>query len=370
MNQTTKIILGIIVLALVVWGVYVLAQPKPAEGEPIRIGFIGPLTGDGAAWGEEQKNAAEIAISEINKNGGINGIPLQMVYEDGKCDGQEASTVAQKLIRDGIEILIPVCSAETLAVAPVAEENQVLVLAVWPTHPAVTDAGDYIFRNSYSDTDTGRVMAETIGASHDRVGVITELTDYPVGVRDAFLGIFSGTVIQEGYQPNSRDVRTQVSKILSQNPEAILINPNFPATGLAVLQQIRQQGFKGQLYGNFFGSSGDVLGASEAQGMIFFADPTVAENSVKRRLFEAYEEQFGGKPNFEFAVAATYDAIHILKGALEEAGENPDALRDYLYDLQNFEGALGIYGFDENGDMVGVSPAAKKIENNQIMDVK
>jgi len=366
MNKPTKIIITLIIVVIVVLIVLFSFQEK--EEEIIKIGFIGPLTGFGTAWGIEQKNAVDIAVEEINNNGGINGRKIEILYQDGKCDGKEAATAAQKLINiDKVKILMPVCSAETLAVAPIAEENKVLVLAVWPTNPAVSDAGDYIFRNSYSDEDTAKVMAETIKKKYNRVAVITELTDYPVGVRDAFKKYFEGDIFEEGYQPNSKDVRTQVTKLLFQKPEAILINPNSPATGLAVLQQLKELGFAGALYGNFFGSSSEVINAEEAQSMIFFADPVVEDNSIKKHLFSEYQQKYNKKPDFEFAVGATYDAIYILKQAIEKVGAEPDKIRDYLYNLKDFNGILGIYGFDEKGDIVGVFPAVKQIKNNEII---
>lgn len=368
MTKTSKIIIGVIIAIIIIGGIWYVAIREPKGEEVIKIGFIGPLSGFGAAWGIEQKNTIDIAVEEINNSGGINGQKIEVIYEDGKCDGKEASTAAQKLINlDKVKILIPVCSAETLAVAPIAEENKILVMAVWPTNPAVSEAGDYIFRNSYSDEDTARIMAETIGTNYQSVGIITELTDYPVGIRDTFKKYFEGQIIEEEYQPNSMDVRTQVMKLISQNPEAILVNPNSPTTGLAILKQLKELDFKGALYGNFFGSSSEVINAEEAQGMIFFADPVVEDSPIKAQLFTKYQNEYNKKPDFEFAVAATYDAIYILKQAIEQVGVNPDKIRDYLYNLKDFQGALGVYGFNEKGDMIGVFPSAKQIINNEVV---
>ncbi len=367
MSKSTKIIIGIIVVFILVWASYALLRQRRVSSGPIQIGFIGPLSGDGAAWGEEQKYAMDIAVEEINGKGGVNGRTLSVIYEDGKCDGKTAATAAQKLISvDSIRILMPVCSAESLAVAPIAEQNKVLEFAVWPTNPTYSGIGTYTFRNSYSDDDTGKVMASTIGAKFSRVGIITELTDYPVGLRDAFKKYFRGDMHEEGYQPGSRDLRTQAAKILSKNPEAILLNPNSPLAGLAALEQLRALGYKGQFYGNFFGSSGDVLKSKAAEGMIFFADPAVPENTMKGHLLDEYQKRFGTKPDFEFAVAAQYDSVYILKQAIEAVGPEPDKLKDYLHSLKNFTGVLGTYGFNEKGDVIGYLPSVKQIKDGMV----
>ncbi|MEK7208813.1 MAG: ABC transporter substrate-binding protein [Patescibacteria group bacterium] len=365
-----KLIWVVVVLIIIGGGWWVSRQSNiPASGgEPIRIGFIGPLTGPLADMGEEQKNTIEIAVEEINNNGGVNGRDLEFVYEDGKCDGKEAATAAQKLINiEKIKIVMPVCSSESLAVAPIAETNKVLEFAVWPTTPAFSGVGTYAFRNSYSDDDTSKLLAQVAQSKYKTIGVITETTDYTTGVLKAFKKYFTSAIFEEGFPPDSVDVRTQVAKILSHKPEAVLVNPNSPISGLAILQQLAQQKFTGQLLGNFFGTSNDVIQSSYAQGMIFASDPEVADSSLKVKLFETYRGLHGVKPNLEFAVAAQYDAIYILKQAIEAVGDDPTALKDYLHNLKDFEGLLGTYGFNNNGDMVGTKPGLKQIVNNQLV---
>jgi len=335
------------------------------NNQEISIGFIGPLSGYGAAWGSEQQNAMNIAVDEINKVGGINGKNLNVIYEDGKCDGKEATISAQKLINiDNVKILMPDCSAEALAVAPIAEKNKVLVVAVWPTNPSLSESGDYIFRNSYSDEDIAKSMAEEL-SEYNKVGIITELADYPVGLRDSFKEHFNNRIIEEDVLPNSKDVRSQVIKIISQKPDAIIINPNSVSTGLEILKQLKELNYNGDLYGNFFGGSNEVQLSPYAQEMIFFGDPSVADNSIADHLFSEYKKKYNKEPDFKFAVAAQYDAVYILKQAIESVGENPTDLKNYLYEMDSFTGALGTYHYNSYGDIVGLEPAIKQIKNGE-----
>lgn len=371
--MTKQIWAIIVVIILIIAGVwyYQTNQPVPAAGEPIKIGFIGPLTGFGAVWGEEQKNVINIAVEEINTTGGIDGRLLEFLFEDGKCDGKDAATAAQKLINiDKVKIVMPSCTSEALAVAPISESNKVLQLAVWPTGTDYSGIGQYTFRNSYSDEDTSRITADVISKKYTKVGIITESTNYAVGLRDSFKKYFTGQIYEENFQHNQLDIRTQVSKILAQKPEAVFVNPDQPATGLAILNQLKQQGFTGQIYGNFFGGSSEVIKSPDAEGMIFVADPVVKEGSKKDKLFKEYVKKYSKKPDFEFAVSAQYDAVYILKQAIEAVGENPGDLKDYLHNLKDFEGVLGTYGFNEKGDAVGLIPAAKQIKNGEIVDYK
>ena len=365
------VIIFIVLLIILVFVFLILTGTTPQEKEPIKIGFIGPLSGSGAAWGIEQKNALDIGIQEINTAGSINDRNLKIIYEDGKCDGKEATIAAEKLISvDKVNILMPVCSSETLAVIPIANRNNVLVMAVWPTNPSISGSGDYIFRNSYSDNVVGKRMAEIISKNFSHVGVLTELSDYSAGLRDSFKKNFSGEVFEENYAPDAKDLRAQLTKLIASRPDAVLINPNSVATGLVALHQLKELGYNGKLFGNFFGESTDVIQSPDSNGLIFFADPVVENNQIKQQLFSKYISIYGKKPDFEFAVSAEYDSIHILAQALENVGDEPPKLKDYLHSMPSFSGVLGTYHFDSNGDATGFVPAVKQILNGNVVLVQ
>ncbi len=339
--------------------------------EEITIGFIGPLTGDAAVFGEAERNIIELAVEEINQAGGINGTPISVIYEDGKCTEKDAVTAAHKLIEiDEVPIILAFCSAETLPIIPLTEAKGIIVFTA-STNPALSDMADGVFRASYSDHDIALVAAETIAKKAQKVGIIYELTTYPVGLKDAFAKEFEalgGIAYAEGFSQNEHDVRTHITKLLAQHPDAIFIDPDTPATGLSVLKQLNELRFNGTLYGNYFGSSSDIVSAPEADGLIFFADPVVEENELKQQVFQKYRMRYGENPQFEFFAATMYDSVYILKRALEVAGTNPDKVRDYLYDMENYTGLMGTYHFNEKGDAVGIRPNTKMIKGKQIVD--
>ena len=104
-----------------------------------------PLTGPAAKYRVHE--SALIAVEEINSSGGVNGKMIELIMEDGKCDGATAARAAQKLISiDKVKIILGGhCSTETLAIAPLAERNKVLLLASTSSSPAISGAGEYIF---------------------------------------------------------------------------------------------------------------------------------------------------------------------------------------------------------------------------------
>lgn len=370
MSKPTKIIITLIIVVIVVLIIVFSFQKK--EEETIKIGFVGPLTGDGAAWGLIEQKSTELAVNEINNKGGVNGKKLEVIYEDGKCIGEGAVSAVNKLINiNKVKIILSSCSGETLPIAPVTERNKVILLATYSTNPTITNAGDYVFRNAYSDADIASMAAQTIIKKYKRIGVITELTDYAVGVRDAFRDSFrslEGEVVEENFEQESRDIKTQISKIKSQSIDAIFVNPTSPVTGIVILKQLKELNYEGQVYGNFFGSSKEVQTLLEADGMIYFADPIVKESNLKKEFFEKYKARYGEIPDLEYPAATRYDAIYILKKAIEfcNGDKDTDCIRDYLYEIENFTGVLGTYGFDENGDLAGIKPSVSQIKNGQV----
>lgn len=366
MKKSFWIVLILVILLDVI--VTLNRTPKPAD-QTIKIGFVGPLTGFGAAWGEEQKWAIDTAVAEINSSGGVKGSPIQIIYEDGKCDGKEAVTGAQKLISvDHVSLLFTVCGQESLSVAPIAEGNKVIQIALWSTHPGLSGAGQYVFRNSYSDDDTGRVTAEQIAKSNTKIAVISELAGFSQGLLDAFKRYYKGELSEEIYQPETKDFKALALNSIAKKPQAVLLNPNAPASGLSALKQLRQLGFKGPVFGNYFGGVNEVLQANEAQGMVFFTDPDVPDNSLRHALYTKYAATHKDpKPNFDFAVAVSYDSVYILKQAIESVGRDTSKIKDYLHSLRDFHGIMGTYGFNDKGDAIGYLPSIKQIRGKKIV---
>jgi branched-chain amino acid transport system substrate-binding protein len=373
MSKKIKIV-SLVVIILVIAIIVLIFTVKPEaklSGEQIKIGYVGPLTGNAAGSGLVEKNVIEIATEEINSNGGIDGRKIKIIYEDGLCKGKNAANAAQKLINvDKVKIILSNCSSETLAIAPITEENKVILLTAYANHPDITYSGDYVFRTSHSDAITAQVAVQEMMKKHNQIGIIYELTPYAEALKNAIndeIKLLGGKIHEEMFLQDETDVRTQLAKLLANDLDAIFVNPDTSITGMAILKQLKELGFKGQVYGNFFGGSSDVLNESEANGMIFFAEPTIEENKIKAELFKKYKQHYNENPQYEYPAVSRYDDVYILKQAIEEVGYNPDLIRDYLYNMENFTGALGTYHFDANGDVVGIIPSVKQIIDGQVV---
>ncbi|HLC49114.1 MAG TPA: ABC transporter substrate-binding protein [Candidatus Andersenbacteria bacterium] len=358
----------VIILSLIWWGGSTKNTSVNNTEEPIKIGFIGPLTGGVALWGNIEKNSMELAREEINENGGVNGRMLQVSYEDGKCNGKEAVTAGQKLINEeGIRIIFPMCSAEILAIAPLAQQTGSILLTS-ATHSEAAKAGDFVFRVSYSDADIASIAAKTIAPQFKKIGVLYENVDYPLGIKNAFeksATELGSQVITEAYERGAKDVRSQITKLRGKNVETVFIIVDGVDTATVVLRQLRETGFSGQIYGNYFGDAEEIATMKESEGLIYFSNPLVPENETKTSFFEKYRERYGSNPDIEFAAAQRYDAMMILRRGLEKVGDDPQMLKKYFYEMEDFTGLLGTYRFTPEGDITRLVPAVKTIKDGE-----
>jgi len=362
MNKPTKWAVGIIIaVAVIAVGYTLYKNPSSTSSkEPIKIGFIGALTGDGASFGETEKNVISLAVDDINKSGGINGQSIEMIYEDGKCNGKDATTAVQKLINiDKVKVILGgTCSAETLAVAPIVEQNKIILFSSFSSNPAITNAGDYIFRNSPSDSDVAKLDAEVIIKKYKKVAIMSENTDYSLGVRDVMKKVFSekgiSVVADETYNGAIPDFRTVLSKIKASDAEMFYINPGTSAkAGGIIVKQARELGIKIPIHGNFSLGTPDALstGGQYMNGIVI-SDSTDPTNALKD-LLKRYKNNFGKDVVQNFLAGAAWDRAYIIRDALTKVGYDSGKIKDYLYGIKNYNGVLGNYHFDSNGDVVG-----------------
>lgn len=350
--------------------------------EPITLGFIAPLSGDVAAYGRSEQHATQLAIDEINNHGGILGRELEVVYEDGKCDGKEAANAAQKLINiDKVKIILGgACSGETLAIAPITEENHIILYSAFSTSPDITEAGAYVFRGAPSDLQRAKQLAVIIQQrGFKRPAIITEQTSYAGGLTNRLVTEFDNLdisiVANEVYQQESRDMRTQLEKIINQKPDVLIVNSQGGITGGMIVKQLAeyQYDYNIDLFGfNDVGSSEAMeIAGKSLDGLIFVDAPGLHTSNSKAQMFLTnYKTYYKEEAPSEFEIAARYDSVYIIAGGIESCGGvDTDCIKNYLYNT-TYEGTIGTYSFDAHGDPVGLEAyTVKQIINAEKGDI-
>lgn len=315
--------------------------------QTIKVGIMGPFTGDAAIYGQGAKKGADLAFNEA----GLDSV--EVVYEDSLCQAKDAANAVNKLVEvDGVQAIIgELCSGATLAAAPTAEQNKVVMISPGSTNPDVSAAGDYIFRTIPSDAKQGAYAAELISSmGYQTLALLYTNDDYGAGLssvlHDEFTAIGGDVVADETFARGSVDVRTQLAKIKEQSPEAIYIVSNSPDANVAVLQQVAELDIPAQLYGSegLMGPEVSGLGAP-SEGLIITSVSAGSEEFVDK-----YVAFYGEEPG-PFA-AQGYDAAWAIINAITDGATNGEEIKNALYDME-FEGATGVVAFDENGDVIG-----------------
>lgn len=338
------------------------------SNEPIKIGFIAPLTGDAASIGQNARAGAAIAAREINEAGGVNGRQIEMVYEDGLCDGGPATAAANKLVgADNVTAIIGgLCSSETIAAAGVTEPAKVTTVSPCSSAPAVTDAGDYIFRVYPSDLYQGSFAAEyaynELGSR--KVAVMYSQSDWGKGIADVFISKFGemgGQIVaKEGFDDKVRDLRTSFSKVKAAQPDLIYY-VSYTEAGILGIRQARELGLDIPMLGGDAWDDPSIWSAvgSNGDGAMYTVVYTPLSDEFKGKIIE---ELGGGAVTL--CGPQAYDGMKILAKVMSEVGTDSTDIKNALYDTVHTGGASSDrIAFDENGDLVGADYVVKVVKD-------
>lgn len=371
-----RAILWIVVLIVVVGVIAAIAnnnkKPAAVETGPIKVGFIGPLSGGGAPYGDATKGGVQFAVDKLNANGGIHGRQIQVIYEDGKCNGKDAATAASKLVNiDNVKYIIGMpCSGEVLSVAPISEPKKV-VLLVQGSSPDITNAGKYIFRVFPSDLISSQTVADhAIAKGKKTAAAIVENTEYSVALDKAFEPYYEklgGKITDsETYDSNTTDFRSILSKIKTSNPQMLLIDAQVGSNAARIAKQARDLGIQAQFYTLYF-SGDDFVKSSDAVNGTYIVDVPIlnATDPKTQGFITDYKKGYSSDPAYLFFTGGSYDETNILAQALAQVGDDTDAVSQYLYKLPSYTGTIGTYHFDQNGDVVGVPLRMLQVVNGK-----
>lgn len=340
------------------------------------IGVISWLSGAGAAYGEAITNGLKLAQEEINAEGEVN---INLIIEDSAGKQDQALTVAQKLMHsENVTALIgPTISTEMNVVGPEADLNGVTILGTSITSEGVPQIGDYVFRNSIPEAMTIPAALEKAMERFDIKKVAIIYGNDDVMTKSGF-EVMKKSAEEEGleivaiesFQKGQSDYNSQLTKIKNLGPDLVMASA-FYNEGAVIMDQARKMGIEAPfLGGNGFNSPEVITIAGAAADGLIVGTPWFAEkDDEKVKNFVAkYTEKYGHEPD-QF-VAQAYDGLYLYAEALKNAGSNDrDDFRDALAEIRNYDGILGDFSFDEEGDVV-MDPTAIMIENGKFVEIK
>ena len=353
-------------------------------GAQIKIGVAEALTGNAAQYGVPIRKGFELALSEINGRGGINGQKIELLVEDEQGKKEEAINVFKKLIfQDKVLMLFgPTLSNSAQASDPVAQGAKVVVFGTSNTADGITSIGNYVFRNSVTEADilpvTLKVAAQKTGLK--KVAVLYGNDDiFTKSGYDNFKKALETLKIPvtttETFAKGDVDFKPQLTKIKASNADAIVMSA-LVAEGAPVMVQARQLGIALPFIGGNGMNSPKVFDlAKDNSDNLWVGSPWSSENPAAEntRFIAAYQKAHNAVPD-QFAAQA-YDAMYVVAQALKQVkltGKLPadrTALRNALPAVQ-ITGATGPFKFRQVNNKDGKPAGYDAVQTAIVMTTK
>jgi branched-chain amino acid transport system substrate-binding protein len=329
--------------------------------KPIKLGFFAPITGPAAADGESCLQAAQLAIKLINEGGGINGVPVELVYYDDAFSPPQAVSIAQKLTtKDGVVAAVSGSySHTTRASAETYQNAKIPMISAYGVHPDITRAGDYVFRQSFVGTVQGRAAAEVaiklLGAK--TVSVIHVDNDFGNELSKSFIEYAEKKGVKilsvDSFSIGEREFTPALTKIKQENPD-ILFLVAYAGEGAQIILQADAIGLECQKLGTegvdstmqFLKVAGE-----KADGLVITTNlDRDSERAEVQNFIKAFTAEYGYAP--DMVGASVFDAFTVLGYVMKNYGTSPQEIQQGIYKVKDFPAVTGIIkGYNELGEV-------------------
>jgi branched-chain amino acid transport system substrate-binding protein len=327
---------------------------------PIKIGALFSITGPPSFLGEPERNTAQMVVDEINRTGGIGGRKLQLVIYDTQGDATKAVQVATRLIKEDkvVAIIGPSTTGDTMAVIPLVEKAQIPLISCAAGIKITDPVKKWVFKTAQNDSlAIARIYEHLKKRQISKVAILTVSDSFGSSGREQLnvqakkFGI--QIISDDTYGPKDTDMTAQLTKIRDSKAQALICWGTNPGPAI-IARNVKQLGLHMPLYMSHGVSSKKFieLAGDAAEGIILPSGRVLVANLLpntdrqKKALLsfiKNYQKQYRAEGD-HFGGHA-WDAVMLLKSAIEKGADTPAAIRDQLEKIQNFSGIGGIFNF-------------------------
>ncbi|MCB0307921.1 MAG: ABC transporter substrate-binding protein [Bdellovibrionales bacterium] len=340
------------------------------------VGYIDAFSGTRAMFGVSTRSGIQMAIDELNAQGGLRGQKIDLKIYDDEGIPQKAEKVAGQLLKEHPNVLAVLgasASSRSLLMAPIFQKQEIPMVTSSSTHPKVTAAGDYIFRVCFVDTFQGPVMAEFLIKSLKikKAAILRDIsTQYSLTLSEFFKKRFIRTggevVSDQTYQSGDVDFGSQLKALKKHRPQVVYVPGYYSDVGRIVLQA-RQEGIASMFVGGDGWDSPDLLNVVEDRlnGAYFTSHFSPDNEDPTYLLFKKnYVARYGRPPDAFSALG--YDAAGVLIAGMKKTKTlSPSGIRDEIAKTKNYSGVTGKISLDKNRN--AIKPVViLKIEDKKI----
>jgi branched-chain amino acid transport system substrate-binding protein len=331
-----------------------------AAAPPIKIGALFAVTGPASFLGEPERNTAQMVVEEINKAGGIKGRMLQLVTYDTQGDATKAVQAATRLIKEDkvVAIIGPSTTGDTMAVIPLMEKAQIPLISCAAGIKITEPVKPWVFKTAQNDSlAVAKVYEHLVKRGINKVALLTVSDSFGSSGREQLKIQAAKYGIQilsdDTYGPKDTDMTPQLTKIRNSQAQTLICWGTNPGPAI-IARNAKQLGLKtpinmshGISSKKFIELAGNAAeGIILPSGRVLVADLLPKSDRQKKSLlsfvkdyqrhFKAEGDHFGGH---------AWDAMMLLKNAIEKGGDNPSAIRNQLEKTKNFAGIGGIFNY-------------------------
>lgn len=347
------------------------------EETVIKVAIAAPQTGDFAEYGNGFRNAVQLKVKEVNEAGGVLGQQVEVLVFDDKNNGEEAATIAEKIVADEsvLGVVGHFASGICMAASPIYQEVGLVEISPSASHPDYTSEGNYIFRNntviSVEAGEAIMIAKEVLGAK--TIAVLSVATDWGVataGIAKDIIEMTSGIEVagMEEIMDGTVDYSPTITALEADSPDVILVAgmynvlAPFATQYKAVNPDMQFVGFSNAYSQQLIELAGDSAEDIYMPAIFFSGSP----DADVRSFVSAYEVAYGSAPSA--LTAQAYDSMGIILQAIETAGEADRAMvRDAVAAIE-YDGVTGDTTFDQIGD-ADKSFNWLKVENGDFIKV-
>lgn len=337
-----------------------LAVAGCAALQPVRMGFAAELTGKQSELGVNLRNGVQLAIEEINRGGGINGRPIELIVEDDKGTPEGAQAAENRLIDAGVVVVIGhLTSSQTLQGYQVTEKRGVLLFSATASSPLFSGKKDLFYRIEPTSDQFGKYFARYVMQQRHvmRVAILMDEDNnaFSHPLSQAFSETYSALggeiVLKIGFSGSAApDFLPMVQRMRAAQPEAVFIIAS-PLNTASIAQLIRVQDWDVPLLASSWAQGQDLIanGGKAVEGMesIFsFAEDNTTP--ALNRMKEAFEQRYARPPSFTAIFG--YELAQMLGDALKKTDGQADGLGEAFISLSDYQGLTGMIRIDANGD--------------------
>lgn len=326
----------------------------------VKLGFSAGLSGLKSELGISGRNGAQLAVEEINRNGGIRGRKIELLVIDDKNDAKIACAVDQKLAKQGVNIIIGhMVSSVAIDTVKNAKENKVLLISPTIATDELTQTDDNFMRVIASNKVQGYSLAKAVlrETSVRSMAIVYDENNASFAkiIKESFetqMKDSGASVVATVSFKNRSDLKRIISEVRKSKADGVLLIASAIDAGM-FCQQSRKENLKLPVFSPMWTMTNDFIqaGGADAEGAYLISQVDLENEEVKYVEFQkAYQERYGEVPSFSSVLS--YDAVMVAAAAIQEAGtDSPDQVKEAILRVGEFSGLQGPIKMDGFGDV-------------------